>query len=97
MIQVKYLTTSPQGCLLQFFQLILLVILDLYYHMYQVWIHQKLQVNNMSGPSKDASYVPSYVSSVNPSRSPGEQQVGSLQVKRRKTLEQVKALENIIA
>ena len=45
----------------------------------------------------DTIYVPSYVPSVNPSRSLSEQQVGVIQEVSRTTLEQVKALENIIS
>ena len=45
----------------------------------------------------DTSSVTSHVPSVNPSRSQSEKQVGDLQEEMRKTLEQVKALENIIA
>ena len=36
-----------------FLQLIFLVILDLYQHMYQVWIHPELQVNNSLGLYKN--------------------------------------------
>ena len=46
--------------------------------------------------SNDPTYVTSYVPCVNPSRAPGEQRVGYLQEERQTTLEQVKALENII-
>ena len=45
----------------------------------------------------DTIYVPSYVPSVNPSGTLNEQQVGVIQEVSRTTLEQVKALENIIS
>ena len=52
-------------------------------------------------PSVDSSGDPrsvlSYAPSVNPSRAPIEQQAGALQEEKRKILEQVKSLENIIA
>ena len=48
-IQVNHVKTIPQGCHLCFFQFILLVILDLHHHMYQVRIHTELQINNRSG------------------------------------------------
>ena len=44
LLQLKHLAKLPQGCHLQFLQLSLLVILALYHHMYQVWIHPELQV-----------------------------------------------------
>ena len=53
-------------------------------------------MRNRLSPSKYPSSLSSYVPSVNPSRAPSEQQVGALQEERRATLEQVKALENII-
>ena len=34
-------------------QLTLLVILDMYHHMYQVWIHPELQMNNIMGIYKN--------------------------------------------
>ena len=48
-------------------------------------------------PYGDPRYVPSYVPSVNPYRAPSEQHVGAIQEEKRKTIEQVKSLENIIA
>ena len=45
-IQVKNLATSPQIFHLYFLQLIILVILDLYHHMYQVWIRLELRLKN---------------------------------------------------
>ena len=51
----------------------------------------------MLGNSKYPISVPSYVPSVNPSIDQGEQYVGDLQEESRTTIEQVKALENIIA
>ena len=48
-------------------------------------------------PSGDPRYLPSYLPSVDISRYPGEQQLGDLQEKSRTTLEQVKALGNIIS
>ena len=47
--------------------------------------------------SVDPSYVPSYVPSLNTYRDPSEQQVEDLQEEIPTTLEQVKALEDIIA
>ena len=47
-------------------------------------------------PSSDTRSAPSYVPSVNPSRSPNKQHIGALQEEIQTTLEQVKALENII-
>ena len=44
----------------------------------------------------DPISVPSYVSNVNSSRAPSEQQVGAPQEERRTTTSHVKALENII-
>ena len=48
-------------------------------------------------PSDNPSSVSSYVPSVNTYRAPSEQQIRAIQEERRTTLEQVKALENIIA
>ena len=48
-------------------------------------------------PCVDPRSVPSYVPGVNLSRSPSEQYFRALQGERRTALEQVKALENIIA
>ena len=48
-------------------------------------------------PSGDSRSVPSYVPSVNRYRAPSEQQFRDLQEEKRKTLEQVKDMENIIA
>ena len=97
LIQVNNLSPSLQSCFLLWLQSRLLNILDIYHHMHQVWIYIDIQVNNMSGPSKYPSSVSSYVPSVNPSISPSEKQVGDLQEESLTTLEQVKALENIIA
>ena len=47
--------------------------------------------------SGDPRSVPPYVPTVNPSIALGEQQVRALQEEIRTTLEEVKALENIIA
>ena len=46
--------------------------------------------------SSDPTSVPSYVTSVNPSRAQSEQQVGALQEEMQTSLEQVKAIENVI-
>ena len=69
----------------------------MYHHMYQVWIHPELQVDNRLGLSKYPSSEPSYAPIVNSYRAPGEEQFGALQEERRATIEQVKSLENIIA
>ena len=47
--------------------------------------------------SKDRSSVSSYLTGLNPFRAPSEQQFGALQEERRKTIEQVKSLVNIIS
>ena len=47
-------------------------------------------------PYGDPISVPSYLPILNPYRAPSEQQVEALQEERRKTIEQVKSLENII-
>ena len=47
-------------------------------------------------PSGDPRHSTLYVPSLNPSRAPNEQPVGDLQEERLTTLEQAKALENII-
>ena len=48
-------------------------------------------------PSGDPRYVPSYVTSVNLSSYPSEQQVRAIQAERQTTLEQVKLLGKFIA
>ena len=48
-------------------------------------------------PYGDPISVPSYLPILNPYRAPSEQQVEALQEERRKTIEQVKSLENMIS
>ena len=48
-------------------------------------------------PSSDPRYVPTYAPNVNLYRSPSEKHVDDLQEERRTTIQQVKAVENIIA
>ena len=48
-------------------------------------------------PSGDPGSVPAYVPSVNPPKAPSKQQVLDLQEEIPATLEQVRALENIIS